>query len=72
MTPERWRQITDIFHSAIARAPSERTAFLAAHCDDDVALRQAVESMIAGHQNAGDFGEPHGSGDAPRTGTAAR
>lgn len=28
MTPDRWHQVTGIFHAALARDPREREAFL--------------------------------------------
>src|SRR5229473_3345292 len=42
MTPERWRQITGIFHAALARDPGRRDAFLADACAADPALRGEV------------------------------
>jgi len=57
MTPERWRQITNIFHSALARGEADRGAFLASMCGSDSGLRRQVESMIAAHHEAGRFGE---------------
>jgi serine/threonine-protein kinase len=57
MTPERWRRITGLFHEALARDPRERAAFVAEACGGDAALRSEVESMIAGHAEAGAFGD---------------
>jgi serine/threonine protein kinase len=57
MTPERWRQITAIFHAALARDASDRAVFIAARCGHDAALRREVEAMVAAHGNAGQFGE---------------
>ena len=65
MTPERWHQITAIFHAALARAPADRSAFVAATCNDDHGLRTDVERMLAAHAQAGSFG------DAPAFATAA-
>ena len=56
MTPERWRQITEIFHGALALDTAGRTAFVASRCGGDSALRREVESMIAAYQDAGEFG----------------
>jgi eukaryotic-like serine/threonine-protein kinase len=47
MTPERWRQIEDLFHGARALPPEERAAWLAAACADDADLRQEVASLLA-------------------------
>jgi eukaryotic-like serine/threonine-protein kinase len=47
MTPERWRQIEDLFHGARALPPDERAAWLAAACADDADLRREVASLLA-------------------------
>jgi serine/threonine protein kinase len=47
MTPERWRQISEIFHAALARDARERSAFLADACAGDEGMRREVESMLA-------------------------
>jgi serine/threonine-protein kinase len=53
MKPERWQQIDDLLQSALARAPGERSAFLAQACGRDEPLRHEVESLIASHEHAG-------------------
>src|SRR5262245_53777244 len=57
MTPERWRQITEIFHAARERDPASREAFVAEACRDDPTLRPEVEAMLVGLDAAGQFGE---------------
>ena len=47
MTPERLREIEQLFHEARERTPTERDAFLAQACPDDPALRHEVESLLA-------------------------
>ena len=47
MTPERWRQITELFHAALARDARDRAAFLADACAGDEGMRREVESMLA-------------------------
>jgi serine/threonine protein kinase/Tol biopolymer transport system component len=47
VTPERWRQLTEIFHAALARDARERTAFLADACAGDEGMRGEIESMLA-------------------------
>ena len=47
MTPERLRQIEELYHSAREREPNERGAFLAEACSDDEELRREVESLLA-------------------------
>ena len=55
MTPERWQKVKEIFQSALERAPSERSAFLAGACGGDETLREEVESLIASHEKDGSF-----------------
>jgi serine/threonine protein kinase len=55
MATERWQQIKEIFHSALERAPAERTAFLDRTCAGDEAIRSEVESLIAAHEKEGSF-----------------
>jgi Tol biopolymer transport system component len=49
MTPERWRQVEEIFHAALTRRGSDRAAFLASACGGDAGLRREVESLLAQH-----------------------
>src|SRR3954469_18374926 len=72
MNPERWRQITAVFHDALARPPASRAAFLDAACEGDPALREEVRALLGADQNAGqalahavleplgDSADPHG------------
>jgi eukaryotic-like serine/threonine-protein kinase len=57
MTPERWHQVTNMFHAARGVAPESRRAFLAQGCGEDTMLRREVEAMLAAHDSAGPFGE---------------
>ena len=56
MTPERWRQITAIFGAALTRDPDDRDAFLSDAYGTDHVLRGEVESLLAAHRDAGEFG----------------
>ena len=56
-TPERWRQITEIFHAAVALAAERRDAFLGEACGADSALRREVESLMNAHHEARGFGD---------------
>ena len=56
MTPERWRKITEVFHTARAYDAARRDAFLSEACATDLAMRREVESLIAAHGQAGQFG----------------
>ena len=47
MTPERWRQIEDLFHAALERNSVLRDEFLAQSCAGDEELRTQVESLLA-------------------------
>ncbi|HYL35805.1 MAG TPA: protein kinase [Bryobacteraceae bacterium] len=47
MTPERWRQVEELFHSALEREPGRRAAFLHEACRGDAELRREVESLLA-------------------------
>jgi serine/threonine protein kinase len=55
MTPERWRQIEQLYHAALERAPGERASFLDQACAGDGELRREVESLLASHEQAGTF-----------------
>src|SRR5215831_4586028 len=46
MTPERWRQLTAIFHEAGKRDGSDRAAYLDRACGGDASLRAEVESLL--------------------------
>jgi eukaryotic-like serine/threonine-protein kinase len=54
MTPERWQQITGMFHAALLRNSGHRRTFLQDACGADEALRAEVEAMLTAHDNAGD------------------
>src|SRR5215211_5873051 len=55
MTPERWQQVKEIFNSALIYRPEERGPFISRACSGDEALRSEVESLIASHEQSGDF-----------------
>ncbi len=57
MTPEKWRQISSLFHGALAQAPGLRNAFLDQACGADASVRNEVERLLRAHQHAGAFGE---------------
>jgi len=54
MTPERWQQVKELFHAALARERDERADFLAAACDDET-LRREVESLLDTHDQGHSF-----------------
>ncbi len=55
MKAERWKQINDLFQSAVERAPEERAAFLDEACHDDEGMRREVESLLTSHKRAENF-----------------
>ena len=54
MKAERWKQINDLFQSAVERAPEERAAFLDQACHDE-GMRREVESLLTSHERAENF-----------------
>ena len=55
MTAERWKEIKEIFACALERQAAERAAYLDTACAGDASLRREVESLLASHQQAGEF-----------------
>ena len=62
MTPERWRQVTEVFHAARARDASARASYLEQACAGDRALRAEVDAMLAAPHEPPEFGERSMSG----------
>ena len=46
MTPERYKEVGQLYRAALEVEPERRAAFLAEACNDDEALRQEVESLL--------------------------
>ena len=55
MKPERWQQISTVFQAALERGPGQQAAFLDEACAGDSSLRREVESLIASHEQVGNF-----------------
>ena len=55
MKDERWKQIDEVFHAALERAPERRAAFIDQTCAGDETLRKEVESLIRSHERAESF-----------------
>jgi len=55
MKPERWKQVNDLFQSAVERAPGERGTFLHEACHGDEGLRREVESLLTSYEQAENF-----------------
>ena len=52
MTPERWAQVKEIFHSAIELDETHRQDYLARTCGQDEDLRREVESLLREHSSS--------------------
>jgi serine/threonine protein kinase/tetratricopeptide (TPR) repeat protein len=55
MTPERWKEIEEVFQTAIDLPPRERRRYIVEACTGDDTLREQVEALVAQHDEAGDF-----------------
>src|SRR6516225_6787407 len=55
MDSERWRQIEELHHRALERAPEERAAFVAGASRGDRSLQREVESLLERAEQAGTF-----------------
>jgi eukaryotic-like serine/threonine-protein kinase len=55
MTPERWRQVEEIFQAALDLSPVERTRYVSEVCANDTSLRRDVESLLSQYDNAGEL-----------------
>ncbi len=54
-TPDRMRQIEELFFAALERDASERAAYLAAACGADTELFKQLQALIAAHEQSGSF-----------------
>src|SRR5262247_2447824 len=55
MNPDRWRQIGQLYHTALELESAARVAFLDASCGDDYELRREVETLLHAHEHADGF-----------------
>ena len=55
MTGDRWRQIEDLCHAALAQPAEARPAFVTRACADDEALKREVESLLAQERDTDGF-----------------
>ena len=46
MTPDRWREVEEIYHLAMDREPAARSAYVLEACKGDEGLRREVESLL--------------------------
>ena len=54
MTPENWKQVKELFDSALDQPPAQRPDFLRKQCPDD-AIRREVEKLLENYSEAGTF-----------------
>ena len=47
MTPERYKQVGQLFRAAQEMTPEQRTLFIAEACEGDRGLQEDVESLLA-------------------------
>src|SRR5215470_7486920 len=55
MTPERYKQVGELYHQALAVERQDRDAFLDHACGGDERLRREVESLLASDEGAASF-----------------
>ena len=57
MEPDRWRQVEELYHSALRVAADQRAGFLKDACRGDAKLCEEVESLLAYESSAKEFME---------------
>ena len=55
MTPERWRQVEEIFQAALDLSPGERTRYVSEVCAEDSELKRDVEVLLSQYDSAGEL-----------------
>jgi serine/threonine protein kinase/Flp pilus assembly protein TadD len=50
MTPEKYEQLTELFHAALEVGSDQRAAFLLEVCAGDAELRRELDSLLAAHE----------------------
>src|SRR5687768_14370668 len=55
LTPELWKKIQVLFHSALALPPTDRGAFLNEACGDASGLREKVDALLAADEDSNEF-----------------
>ena len=58
MSPDQEHRLEEIFSAARDLPPRERTAFLERACGGDAELRRQADSLLAAHEQAGQFLQP--------------
>ncbi len=57
MSPERWKQIEEMFQMTLDLAREQRTNYLERVCADDAEMRREVEAMLTQYDAAGGFSD---------------
>ena len=65
MTPERWRQIEELFQTAVDMPPSERPRYIRQASAGDETLFEQVVALVNQFEAAGDFIEEPALGATP-------
>jgi serine/threonine-protein kinase len=60
MTPERWREVTQIYGAVLSQAPEQRSAAVVELCGTDQELRHEIESLLASQHGASLLDRPAG------------
>src|SRR5215813_1235934 len=68
MTPQRYLQVSQLYHAALEQDSDHRVAFVREACGADEELRREVESLLAVRKQAGGF-MPSGPTKPPETET---
>src|SRR6476660_7509750 len=55
MTPERWRQVEEIFQTALDLSPDERVKYVFETCGTDETLRRDVQLLLSQYDSAGEL-----------------
>ncbi len=55
MTPERWRQVEEIFQAALDLTPEDRVRYVSEVCADDTELKRDVEVLLSQYDSAGEL-----------------
>ena len=58
MTPDRWQQISRLFHETLGRDVASRGTFLAEECGGDEDLRRDVEALLLARDRSPSLSDP--------------
>ena len=69
MDPSRWKQIEELYHTALEHEPGDRAAFLTEACAEDGELRREVESLLGQERGKTPLDHPAWEGAASLLGS---